>query len=407
MPTKVRKYPSRILSKTKLLEVWEKARKDGKHSNFPGVDGKSGSDFAKRLDQELSNIAKQIALGQYRFQSLEICWLPKRDSPDKERLICIPTIADRLVQRAIAAYLQNSRKLKISNSVSFGFQKDKDVKSAVQRALNLRNDNLRWVVKTDICAFFDRIPRDKLHVELKRKVPESIFPLLMQVVHCEAMPRTKLDEIKLNNKGIVRGIGLRQGMPLSPMLSNLALREFDEKVINADFKMVRYADDIACFCKTKDEATRVHDTIKQWLGNMGYEIPGIADQTKTKVLKPDEPLEFLGYDIECADSISGYRIAISELVHMRVQKTFKKLTTLATCRAENWKFADVVKALNSKTTAYRNAYGLASNIGELDRRMKTWHRDAVLSLLRELFGESVVTRLSSEKLAFLGLISPE
>jgi RNA-directed DNA polymerase len=403
MPGKAIRRPSKILSKKKLYDAWELARKLGKRSSFPGVDGVVGKDFAKNLDQNLAKISKQLAEGHYEFQLLEICWLPKRDNPSKERLICVPTVADRLVQRTIGEYLERSGKLGISNAVSFGFQQKKSVKTAVEQALKYRNNEMSWVVKTDICAFFDKVPRDKLCANLKGKVPDSLFPILLQVIGCEAKPRTKLDARKLQEKGIVQGLGLRQGMPLSPMLSNFALRKFDEKAIRAGFKMVRYADDIACFCKTKDEAKNTHNTIKQWLDDMGYDIPDLAEQTKTKIVAPNDPVEFLGYDIGFDQVARCYNITISELVHTRVHHSFKKLASRATCQEERWKFADVVRSLNSKADAYKNSYQLASNLNELDRRMKNWHRDALLSLLRELFGEKVVSTLTPEKLRFLGL----
>ncbi len=45
------------------------------------------------------------------------------------------------------------------------------------------------------------------------------------------------------------GVGVRQGMPLSPILANLVLSEFDGKIEKSGLKMVRYADDIAIFLK--------------------------------------------------------------------------------------------------------------------------------------------------------------
>jgi RNA-directed DNA polymerase len=403
MPGKAISRPSKILSKKKLYDAWELARTLGKRSSFPGVDGIVGKDFAKNLDQNLAKISRLFADGHYEFQPLAMCWLPKRDNPTKERLICVPTVADRLVQRTIGEYLERSGNLKISNPVSFGFQKKKSVKTAVEQALKYRNDEMCWVVKTDICAFFDKVPREQLSLSLRGKVPESLYPLLQQVIACEAKPKTKLDVRKLQEKGIVQGVGLRQGMPLSPMLSNFALRKFDEKAIHAEFKMVRYADDIACFCKTQEEAKNTHKTIKQWLDNMGYDIPDLAEETKTKIIKPNEPVEFLGYDIGFDQAAQSYNITISEMVHNRVHKSIKKVASFATCKEERWKFADVVRHLNSKAEAYKNSYQLASNLDELERRMENWHRDALRSLLKELFGEEVLARLTPEKLLFLGL----
>jgi hypothetical protein len=48
-------------------------------------------------------------------------------------------------------------------------------------------------------------------------------------------------------------IGLRQGMPVSPMLSNLLLKRFDEGLDKQGIVAVRYADDIAVFARSREE----------------------------------------------------------------------------------------------------------------------------------------------------------
>src|SRR5947199_9511926 len=77
---------------------------------------------------------------------------------DKERVICIPTVRDRVVQRAIVHYLDSSKRLPIYNPSSFGFIKGQGTKKAIDKAVELRS-LYEWCVKADVESFFDRVPR--------------------------------------------------------------------------------------------------------------------------------------------------------------------------------------------------------------------------------------------------------
>ncbi|MGP5033286.1 reverse transcriptase domain-containing protein, partial [Glutamicibacter arilaitensis] len=53
--------------------------------------------------------------------------------------------------------------------------------------------------------------------------------------------------------------GTPQGSPLSPLLSNIMLDDFDQEFWSRDHRFVRYADDIRIFVKSKRAAERVLD----------------------------------------------------------------------------------------------------------------------------------------------------
>ena len=73
--------------------------------------------------------------------------------------------APRVVQRTIAAYLTENKKLPIYNSSSFGFLRDLGTKAAIDAAADHRR-SYDWCLKTDIESFFDRIPRQYLKTRL-------------------------------------------------------------------------------------------------------------------------------------------------------------------------------------------------------------------------------------------------
>jgi retron-type reverse transcriptase len=80
----------------------------------PGIDGVTAQNFAANLDANLESLAARIRSSNYGPSSLKPVFLPKPNSP-KERMICIPTVVDRLVQRAIVEHLVSSKKLPITS----------------------------------------------------------------------------------------------------------------------------------------------------------------------------------------------------------------------------------------------------------------------------------------------------
>jgi RNA-directed DNA polymerase len=289
--------PLRLPSKREIRHAWEFAKKSGKKFSSSGVDGKSGIDFSSNLDVNVSRIASEIRTGIYQFNDLRCKWIEKNNSARKFRLICIPTVEDRLVQRSIAYKIESNDRLRLSNPISFGFMRGLGVASAIRRALELRNGDHRWAVKTDIISFFDEIDRQALVHSLGKEVPKSFLPFLEQVVRCEVRLKTHEDKTNFKESGVQRGKGLRQGMPLSPMLSNFVMRKFDEQVVKQKLNLVRYADDLIAFCDSEREAFSVLKQIEQWLSDLGHAIPSIGVSDKTKIVAPNLAVEFLGLEL--------------------------------------------------------------------------------------------------------------
>jgi RNA-directed DNA polymerase len=282
--------PVKLLSKAKLRNAWQKSRDNTIKAGRPGIDGVSAQHFAARLDTNLQTLTETLRNGTYGPSRLRAVLIPKPNS-EKFRLICIPTIRDRIVQRTIVDYLVENKKFPIYNSSSYGFIKGRGTQSAIARAVVLRS-KYDWCLKTDIEAFFDRIPRaylkDRVNASLRAN---SLAPLIEKIIDCE-IKEDRLLKPRLLKQGIKPGVGVRQGMPLSPILANLVLAEFDREVERADIEMVRYADDILIFFASKAAANEGHDLIKTKLKHLNLEIPELADRTKTELKGPQEPVDF-------------------------------------------------------------------------------------------------------------------
>ena len=86
-------------------------------------------------------------------------------------------------------------------------------------------------------------------------------------------------------------VGVPQGGPLSPELSNIYLDQFDKELESRGLRFVRYADDCNIFVKSEMAADRVMKSVTSWLERKLFLK---VSATKTKVVRPTKS-NFLGF----------------------------------------------------------------------------------------------------------------
>jgi RNA-directed DNA polymerase len=85
--------------------------------------------------------------------------------------------------------------------------------------------------------------------------------------------------------------GILQGGPLSPLLANLYLHEFDRVMTQAGLQLVRYADDFVIVCRSKPDAERALASAAQALQTLRLRL----HPQKTRIVHFNDGLDFLGY----------------------------------------------------------------------------------------------------------------
>lgn len=174
-----------------LEAVWDRFWRGNRRKSAAGIDGITPFDFRLQRQSRLRDI--HFELGEsYTFSGLRGIVVPKKDV-SKFRLICVPTVADRLVQRALLEVIENdAARLRILNDVSYGFVRNpggvkRGVHGAHQLSLKLRHE-APWAFKADISKFFDTIPREPLVEEFCRAFRlRSLSPLVRGVIGCEVI----------------------------------------------------------------------------------------------------------------------------------------------------------------------------------------------------------------------------
>jgi RNA-directed DNA polymerase len=393
--------PARLLSKVKLREAWRDSRDSTTRAARPGIDGVTAERFAANLDENLTTLARRLRDGSYGPSSLLAVFIPKPNS-NKERVICIPILIDRIVQRTIVRYLADNKKLPIYNSSSFGFIRHLGTREAVNAAVHLRR-SYDWCVKTDVESFFDRIPRQYLKQRVATALGKhSLTPIICRVIDCE-IKQFPWQRVRIEKQGIKLGVGLRQGMPLSPMLANLVLSKFDNAVENSGIKMVRYVDDIVLFFGSKKEAVAGLKFVTSLLKKIDLSVPILADESKTQIKSPSDPIDFLGREILLVGSKQD---AVARIPQMQISKIGWQLESdynFQTRLKENSNFQDTVVDLWQSIAAYLGTYRDAFNYDSLEAHLRATARKIIGDIFLELFGENALSRITSEGKEFLGM----
>lgn len=85
--------------------------------------------------------------------------------------------------------------------------------------------------------------------------------------------------------------GILQGAPLSPVLANLYLTDFDRRMDGAESRLVRYADDLVILCRSESDARKALRKCEKELARRRLR----PNPAKTRIAGPEEEFEFLGY----------------------------------------------------------------------------------------------------------------
>lgn len=405
-----RKYPSpkKIASIENLNCAWRFSRDNNGKGGAPGIDGVRPATYKKKLNDKLSALRKKLLNRDYSFSRLKPIFIPKDNG--KWRVICIPTVEDRLVQRLILRHLtidektgKNRDKLDIDTDFSFGVAKgmDQGVHAAIKKAMHYRASH-QWVLKTDISQFFDKIPRNKLKKFLRSRLKNSsAVPLIEKIIDCELQIKNKHDAERIANNGIVSGIGLRQGMPLSPLLSNLILNKFDKKMAASGIKIVRYADDLIAFCNTQNECKELLEVIKSELSKLELSIPDIEENTKTAIRKPGETIVFLGVEIY-QQKDGTYAQRIPDETKIEAIKDLQSHSDLSWNLKKDFTLPDVIRRMKNIPEGYKSAFVDCTNLNSFLIELRQKSHETKQTILINIFGETAIDSLTNDQRKFLG-----
>lgn len=385
-----------------LREGWRQtsAAAVGAKRQSAGIDGRTINDFAAHADEYLRKLSNELRSNVFDFSRLKPRLLPKPGG--KKRIICTPTVCDRIVQRALLEYIHQRPRYQLVNSINYGFIKHRSVKQAARRAKEMRS-RAPWAYKTDITAFFDNIDRNHLKILLKKHVQAtSLLPLLVKALQCEIAPGSAADNRAIKKMGIREGYGIRQGMPLSPYFSNLFLKPFDIAAERANLEMVRYADDLIVFTDSFEKCNKIDQFCRTELAKIGLTVPEPGPASKTQIYAPDKTAEFLGVGLAATAEGRGYAVVVTRDQLEVIRDKLHALASPDQTRRADVTLSSTLQKLELMINSYKAAYDFCDNKASLANSLANW-RTAVLTQLLKATLNVEISGLSRRQLRFLGI----
>ena len=206
----------------------------------PGPDGITIDEFPEHFRVLWPVLRQQLLEGAYKPGPVRRKSIPKTDGG--ERHLGIPNVIDRLVQQAILLVLTPIFDPEFSES-SFGFRPHRSAHEAIHLVQKHIQSGYRWCVDMDLSKFFDRVQHDVLMHRVARKVRDKrLLRLIGNYLRAGVMVDT---DWQPSTEGTM------QGGPLSPLLANILLDDFDKEMESRGHRFVRYADDFLVFSKTE------------------------------------------------------------------------------------------------------------------------------------------------------------
>jgi RNA-directed DNA polymerase len=246
----------------------------------PGVDGMTVQQLPGFLQQHWPVIREQLLSGTYKPQPVRRVEIPKPNGG--VRKLGIPTALDRFVQQAALQVLQKRWDRTFSEH-SYGFRPGRSAHQAVEAAQKYIAAGHRWCVDLDLEKFFDRVSHDKLMAKIAERVSDKrILKLIRAFLTAGVM-----------EGGLVSPVdeGTPQGGPLSPLLSNLVLDEFDRELERRGHCFARYADDCNIYVRSRRAGERVMESLKRFIST---KLKLKVNESKSAVAEPWER-KFLGF----------------------------------------------------------------------------------------------------------------
>ena len=271
------KLIEKILSEENLNEAVKRVKAN---KGACGIDKMSVSELDEYLRKHKEEIISSIMNMTYKPQPVRRVYIPKPNG--KKRPLGIPTAVDRVVQQATAQVLSQIYDESFSDN-SYGFRPKRSAHGAIDKVLNYLNEGCEWVIDLDIEKYFDTVNHDKLISILREKVNDkTTLHLIRLFLRAGVMEKGLTSPTE---------IGVPQGGPLSPILSNIYLDKFDKELEERGLRFVRYADDCNIFVKSEMSANRVMKSVTSWLERKLFLK---VSATKTKVVRPTKS-NFLGF----------------------------------------------------------------------------------------------------------------
>jgi group II intron reverse transcriptase/maturase len=363
------------LNQSWLLEAFWSTRRDG----APGVDGQTAADYEANLLDNLKSLLERAKSGTYRAPPVRRVHIPKGSGSFETRPIGIPTLEDKVLQRAVVMLLEPIYEQDFY-PCSYGFRPGRSAHQALEDLWRQTMDlGGGWVLEVDIRKFFDTLDHAHLRDLLAQRVRDGVL-------------------LRLIGKWLNAGVwedgavtypttGSPQGGVISPLLANVYLHYvlddwwFTEVMprLKGRAFLIRYADDLVIGFENESDARRVMEVLPKRFGKYGLSLH--PDKTRLvpfarpqKQVGPDEPesrdrpgtFDFLGFTHHWGKSRKGNETVKRCTSASRIRRFAKAMAEW--CRRNRHRpIREQHQKLRQKLHGHYAFYGITGNYARLNR----------------------------------------
>ena len=345
-----------ILHRDNLNKAYKKVKSN---KGAGGVDGMSVDELLGFLRDNQKQLIQQIKEGKYKPNPVRRVEIPK-ETKGEFRKLGVPTVVDRVFQQAITQVLSPIYEEQFSEN-SFGFRPNRGAHDALKQCQTNVNDGYVYVVDMDLEKFFDTVCQNKLVEVLSRTIKDGrVISLIHKYLNAGVISKGIFEKTE---------VGMPQGGPLSPLLSNIMLNELDKELARRGHRFVRYADDCMIFCKSKKSAERTLNNIVPYIEEKLFLK---VNRTKTCVAHISK-VKYLGY------SFYKYKGKCRFRVHPKSVEKMKNKIRELTARSNGWANEYRALKLTQFVRGWVNYFGMA-DMKQLLVRNDEWLRHRIRAI---------------------------
>jgi group II intron reverse transcriptase/maturase len=345
-----------ILSPLNLNAAYKQVKRN---KGVGGIDKMEVEHLMAYLSANKEELLQSLMEGKYRPNPVRRVEIPKDNN--KKRLLGIPTVVDRVIQQSISQVLSPIYEKQFSDH-SYGFRIGRNAHQALRKCRSYISDGLKYAVDLDLEKYFDTVNHSKLIEILSRTIKDGrVISLIHKYLNSGVIISNKYEETR---------IGVPQGGPLSPLLSNIMLNELDKELDKRGHCYIRYADDLVILCRSKRSAERTLRSITSFI-----EDKLLLKVNRDKTIAANvKDIKFLGYSFYIFKGEGKLRI------HPKSIAKLKESLKLLTSRSNGWGNENRKLKLRQFIMGWVNYFKLAQ-MNNLLKELDKWYRRRIRMLI--------------------------
>ena len=337
----------RILSRGNLNRAYQRVKAN---KGAPGIDGMTVEDALPWLREHREELLESIRRGKYKPQPVRRKEIPKPDGG--VRKLGIPTVIDRIIQQAIAQQLVPIYEPLFSED-SYGYRPNRSAQQAIQKVKWYAEQGYTSAVLVDLSKYFDTLNHELLMNLLRKNIQDKrVTDLIKKYLKAGVMENGLL--VKTEE-------GSPQGGPLSPLLANIYLNEYDKEMSGRGVPVIRYADDIVVLAKSPRAAQRLLESTQRYLeGKLKLKMN--VEKSKVVSVYSIRNFKFLGF------ALGKGKNGVYIRAHAKSLKKAKAKLKELTSRSQGRNVRKVMEKVKVYIRGWLGYFGIAS----MKTTMREW-----------------------------------